>query len=286
MDTQQLEYFLDVAQTEHMTKSAQRLHVAQPALSRQIARLESELGVKLFDRSGRGLRLTDAGRAFQEGLAPICRDLARVKEDVSRMGGGARRELRIRVGAASRIAADALARWAVRSGRPAVSLTQSVRAAGEEVDVVIDSVEPSECARICVFSERVMLAVPAGWDSAASPVRLSDVSGEGFISLAASSGFCRFTQELCREAGFAPRVSLESDNPSVVRKMIGLGLGVGFWPEFSWGEVEGGEVSLMPIDTQRRREVHVGLSRQAEGNADAEALYEHFCRSFAECFGA
>lgn len=286
MDTQQLEYFLDVAQTEHMTKSAHRLHVAQPALSRQIARLEDELGVPLFDRVGRGLRLTDAGRAFQAGLEPICRDLARLKAEVTRMGAGEPCALRIRVGAASRIAADALAQWAGRAGRPAVSLTQAAQAAGEEVDVVIDSEPPSGCARTCAFSERVMLAVPAGWDVAKVPIRLADVAGEGFISLSASSGFCRFTQELCREAGFEPRVSLESDNPSVVRKMIGLGLGVGFWPEFSWGEVEGGEVALVPLDVARRREVHVGLARQAEGNVDAEALYEHFRRSFAECFGA
>lgn len=286
MDTQQLEYFLDVAQTEHMTKSARRLHVAQPALSRQIARLERELGVELFDRSGRGLRLTDAGRAFQVGLEPICRDLARLAAGVSRMGACERRELKVRVGAASHIAADALAQWAARAGRPAVSLTQSAQAADDAVDVVIDSEAPSDCAKTRAFSEQVMLAVPAGWCGAPLPVRLADVAEEGFISLAASSGFCRFTQELCREAGFDPRVSLESDNPSVVRKMIGLGLGVGFWPEFSWGKVEGGGVSLVPLDTERRREVHVGLARRAEGNADAEALYEHFCRSFAECFGA
>ena len=61
MDRNQMEYFLDIAETQHMTKSAQRLHVAQPALSRSMAKLEDELGVQLFRRVGRGLSLTDEG---------------------------------------------------------------------------------------------------------------------------------------------------------------------------------------------------------------------------------
>lgn len=286
MDTQQLAYFLDVAQTEHMTKSARRLRIAQPALSRQMARLEAELGVELFDRSGRGLRLTEAGRVLQAGLTPLLGDLERLKVEVARAGGAGAREVRVRVAAASRIAADALAQWMGRAGGPAVSLTQSAQAAGDEVDVVIDSELPTDCAKARSFSERVMLAVPAGWEGAQAPVRLEDVAQESFISLTAASGFCRFTQALCREAGFEPRASLESDNPSVVRKMIGLGLGVGFWPEFSWGAVEGGEVTLLPLAVARRREVHVGLAKRAAGNPDAEALYRHFCRSFEACFGA
>ena len=66
--------------------------------------------------------------------------------------------------------------------------------------------------------------------------------------------------------GFAPRISFESDNPSVVRKMIGLGLGVGFWPEQSWGETKGEGVALLPLDIQQRREVYVWLSSSAVDN--------------------
>lgn len=91
MDIQQLKYFLDVAQTEHMTKSAKRLNIAQPALSRSVSRLEHELGVSLFDREGRGLQLTDEGRLLQRKLTPLlneldslCQEVKGVRADVAR----------------------------------------------------------------------------------------------------------------------------------------------------------------------------------------------------------
>ena len=71
MDIQQIQYFLDVAKTEHMTKSSERLHIAQPALSRSISRLEREFGVQLFARKGRGIKLTTEGKLLQQKLLTV-----------------------------------------------------------------------------------------------------------------------------------------------------------------------------------------------------------------------
>lgn len=84
-----------------------------------------------------------------------------------------------------------------------------------------------------------MLAAPENLMFSRVPVPLDELKGLDFVSLSSSSGFTQFTKELCVSMGFAPRISFESDNPSVVRKMIGLGLGVGFWPERSWGGTKG-----------------------------------------------
>jgi LysR family cyn operon transcriptional activator len=65
MEIRQLRYFLDIAQTEHLTQSAQNLFVTQSTLSHGLRQLEDELGVKLFDRVGRGLKLSQAGAAFR-----------------------------------------------------------------------------------------------------------------------------------------------------------------------------------------------------------------------------
>ena len=68
MEIRQLRYFLDIARTEHLTESARNLFVTQSTVSHSLRQLEDELGVRLFDRLGRGLKLSQAGAAFR-----ICR---------------------------------------------------------------------------------------------------------------------------------------------------------------------------------------------------------------------
>lgn len=305
-----MKYFLDVAATEHMTKSAQRLHVAQPALSRSIARMEAELGVQLFRREGRGLKLTEEGRSLQRSLAPIVSELDAVVAEIAETAPDPAREVRVQLGAASHIAADAIALWLESDARRKISLMQY--AGSGEPDVVIDSLPLSSCSATRAYSERVMLAAAADKEFAHSPVALADLTDESFIALSASSGFSRFTHELCEHEGFKPHVTFESDNPSVVRKMISLGLGVGFWPERSWSDVgessaqqgthrgksstrhgsnarksdiqSSHNVRLWPLDIERRREVHVSLTIHGRGNPAARAFYERLCMHFDSCF--
>lgn len=71
MELLQLRYFHEVAQTQHMTNSAKRLGVAQPALTQAIRRLEGELDAKLFERAGRNIRLTPCGEALEAKVAPL-----------------------------------------------------------------------------------------------------------------------------------------------------------------------------------------------------------------------
>ena len=66
MEIRQLRYFIEVAEREHISEAAIHLHVAQSAVSRQIANLEDELGVELFERVGRNVKLTQIGKIFSE----------------------------------------------------------------------------------------------------------------------------------------------------------------------------------------------------------------------------
>ncbi|WP_294144229.1 LysR family transcriptional regulator [uncultured Clostridium sp.] len=68
MDTATLKYFIAVAQTQHMSKAAQKLNITQPSLSTSIRRLEADIGYQLFDRTGRGIQLNEYGKIFLEGV--------------------------------------------------------------------------------------------------------------------------------------------------------------------------------------------------------------------------
>ena len=82
MELLQLRYFLAVAENEHMTNTAKQLHIAQPALTQSIHRLEQELGVSLFERAGRGIRLSPAGAYVRDRVKPAMETLENVARDV------------------------------------------------------------------------------------------------------------------------------------------------------------------------------------------------------------
>lgn len=84
MSLQQLQYFVVVAEEQHVTRAAERLHISQPPLSRQIQALEAELGQPLFERRGRGIVLTEFGRYFATRATAILDHVACVLDDTRR----------------------------------------------------------------------------------------------------------------------------------------------------------------------------------------------------------
>src|SRR3954465_15590434 len=82
METRQIHYFLEVAKREHVTEAANALHVAQSSVSRQIFNLEDELGVKLFIREGRSVKLTPLGRIFYERMKQVWKFMDASKREV------------------------------------------------------------------------------------------------------------------------------------------------------------------------------------------------------------
>lgn len=92
MRLEQISYFLQVAETQSMTGAAKELYISQPALSKQIALLEREVGVPLFERKARGVVLTSAGRQFEKDLKNILKGLENAKKNAA-LAGKARKQL-------------------------------------------------------------------------------------------------------------------------------------------------------------------------------------------------
>lgn len=281
MNTNDIAYFLDVAETQHMTKSARRLHVAQPAISRSIARLETELGVKLFEREGRGIKLTPEGRLLKSKLSLVQQELRDVDKTFADLREGRQSEVLISLGAGSHVVSDVLGRWMVENPAVRIRLTQMGDASAADIVVAAEPVRA--CAVQRSYTERVMLAAPSSMQMD-DPVALADLQACSFVSLPSKAGFSRFVADMCAREKFRPNVALESDNPSVVRKIIGMGLGVGFWPEKSWGALAGEGIRMHKLANGASRTIYAALSEAGAKNAAAKECYRYLCDELVTVF--
>lgn len=284
MELQQLRYFHEVARTQHVTNSAKKLNVAQPALTQSIRRLERELGVPLLERVGRNVRLTACGEALEQRIGVVLATLDELPEELATVAGREQATVRLAIESASGLAVDAIA--AYRAAHPAARFVVSQETSARRWDLRVRTVrtrqqrvggEENDDRR---FDERIGIAVPAE-RALSGALALTDLAEEPFICLAGSRAFRAVCDEACAQAGFAPRVTFESDSPAVVKNMIGLGLGVGFWPERSWGNLEDGSARLVGLaEPQFARTIEIA---SAAGPLNEEAAeFRGFLISFFE----
>lgn len=257
MELSQIRYFLDAAESQHITKSAERLNIAQPALTKAIHRLEDELGVPLFIRRGRGVILSEYGKYLQKKLIPIVAKLDRIPQDLRKMAKLEEETVHLNVLAASSLVTDAVIAYKKTHDNIIFELMQNAEGELYDIGVITRSCEEYDedasahgerLAAEFALSERIYLAVPLSHPLAQKDkVHLSEAEGEGFISLMGSRHFRTICDRLCGEAGFTPNIIFESDNPATVKNMIAAKMGIGFWPEFTWGELDSDGVRLIEI---------------------------------------
>ena len=313
-----MRYFLEVAESEHVTHSAQKLRVSQPSLTQAISRLERELGVQLFEPEGRGIRLTEAGRFYSKRIAKAVGEIDSATSELARFDEERSSIVRINVVSASNIVVDAVAEWRTQHPAAKFQIVSSETASKIEpcdIEVRMQTGKTPEAKGARLFKERIMLAVPTtngdeteepdagfrdnpekgerpggeGRDIAASDalvngrgeaISLAQMQNSGFIMLAGSRNISNLCLSQCAKLGFRPTIAFESDNPSVVRKMIGLGLGVGFWPEHSWGELGTGARLAPILEPGFVRTIEVARTRHGGTNEQADGFYSFLLQRF------
>lgn len=293
MELLQLRYFLEVARSQHITRSAERLHIAQPSLSQSIKRLEAELGVRLFTARGRNIVLTEYGLFLKEKLEPLLQRLDALPEQIREMADPEQTTIRLHVTAASLIVSEAIIQYRRRHDKVNFQFLLS------EDDNLFDlSIEgrPANSAggQEDGFSlnEKIYLAVPnAPRFQDVSHVRLKDFRNAKFISLIAQKRFRQACDHLCAEAGFSPHIAFESDSPDTVRNMISAHMGVGFWPAFTWGRLTDDGMKLLDItEPICRRSIVIRLQKNRIDSRIVEDFYAFLCDFFMdrmmESFGA
>lgn len=278
MELLQLKYFLAVAESEHMTNTAKQLHIAQPALTQSIHRLEQELGVSLFERAGRGIRLSPAGAYVRDRVKPAMETLENVVRDVQLFQQGEQGVVRVGVHAASGVAIDGIAAYSELNPHVSFEITQDERE--RHRDVIVTTITPRGSSTVenavekIPFSERIGIAVPAS-STLGDTASLADFANDRFIALAGSRRFREVCDTFCAHRAFTPHIAFESDNPLVVKKMIGLGLGVGFWPDHSWGDLDPKSCRLVHLqETEFTRDVIVAKTSRCTPDSEAQRFYE------------
>lgn len=278
MELLQLKYFLAVAESEHMTNTAKQLHIAQPALTQSIHRLEQELGVSLFERAGRGIRLSPAGAYVRDRVKPAMETLENVVRDVQLFQQGEQGVVRVGVHAASGVAIDGIAAYSELNPHVSFEITQDERE--RHRDVIVTTITPRGSSTVentvekIPFSERIGIAVPAS-STLGDTASLADFANDRFIALAGSRRFREVCDTFCARRAFTPHIAFESDNPLVVKKMIGLGLGVGFWPDHSWGDLDPASCRLVHLrETEFTRDVIVAKTSRCTPDSEAQRFYE------------
>lgn len=279
MELQKLRYFQMVANFQHMTKAAEYLCVAQPALSQAIKSLEQEFGVELFSKKGRNIELTSYGRYLYSRLETLLPDIDSIPGELKRMKGEVTKTIRLNILAASAFVIDSIVKYRKINSDVVFDYEQSEQKSDCNIVIYTNGLNPSESntkVSDYIKRENIYLAVPKDSEYAErESVDLSQMKEEGFIMLSSARLFGALCNDYCQEAGFYPKVLFESDSRTAVQNIVSTGAGVAFWPEHSWGDVDTDKVSLIPVNKPNcSRDIVIELHSTFPQSEYAEDFYE------------
>ncbi|MDM7884281.1 LysR substrate-binding domain-containing protein [Curtobacterium sp. RHCKG23] len=244
VDLRQLRAFLAVADELHFGRAAERLRIAQPALSQQIRRTERDLGVDLFVRTSRSVALTAAGRVLQGRARSLLDQAQRDLDEVVRVGRGEAGRLDVGfvvsalpLGPIERVQAFRqrfpLVRVELTEGYSSTLLARIVR--GELDLAVLRDPDPDPAVRFLPFrTERFVAAVPRGHRLAdRAAIRGTELVDDPFVFFPAVAGAVATERNLAPvvDDGRRPEVVQEATTWATVLHLVGAGLGVTIAPE-------------------------------------------------------
>jgi DNA-binding transcriptional LysR family regulator len=288
MELRHLRYFVGVAEDMNFSRAAERLHVAQSALSRQIQDLEGEVGVQLFVRDKRGIVLTAAGKAFLDDARRL---VAQSQQAIETARRAARGEVgRLDIGYIGALSDGLIPR-----------LIRKFRAQFPEVDVKLHALRPArqvealhqeeihlgfigmpfgdQEAALCfeVFRrDRMIVALPAGHALAARrAVKLPDLAAERFIFLtrAGTPVYYDWLMRLCHDAGYHPNIVQEVESGETAVELVAAGSGVALFPETAQRQLHG-DMSFHPLAGKVPRFEYAVAWRRVDPSPALQAFLE------------
>lgn len=283
MQLAQIEGFLEVARLGNVSRAANVLAITQPALTARLQGLESELGQPLFVRTRRGVRLTDAGRAFlpyaEQAVAALASGMAQVAD----ASAGAAGELALAVApqVSTYVLPPLLLRYAAL--HPGVRLVVRTAHSEEIADLVLREEVHAGLGRQVrhalleytpVYEDELILVCRPDHPFARTPSVSRTALGEApLILFDRASSYYELTTALVREAGVRPRGVIELDNIEAAKRMVAGGLGVALLPRTSVAEeLGGGTLAAAVVEGTDPGPRHIGVLRRADAGAPPPIL--------------
>jgi LysR family transcriptional regulator, transcription activator of glutamate synthase operon len=292
MELRQIIYFIEVAKREHVTEAAHHLHVAQSAISRQIANLEAELGVSLFIREGRSVKLTPVGRVFLERAEVVVVELEKAKQEIFEFLNPETGT--IRIGFPNSLAAKTLPTVisAFRDHHPHIgfqlhqgthqSLSESVIKG--QIDLAFVSPVPKDEPEIIghtLFTENIMALLPITHPLAEQPsILLNQLRQDSFVMFRTGFALRNLIINACQQSGFKPKIAFDGEDIDTLKGLVAAGLGVALLPEITLIDNVPNETVKVPISYPNITRT-VGIIKPKNRElAPSEQLFFNFLKQF------
>jgi len=294
MELHQLECFIELSKFQNVSVTAQHLNISQPTLSKTISLLESELGVKLFDRVGRRIYLNNHGRIFARYVGNVMEMLqegtATVKTLEYRPSGTVSIGLFAYTGHISEcvhafLRENPLVKFDMYSSKSQYTvdnfdnlhfvITSSLSKELPKREDYLGSIPVEEEDYVLILAPEILEQYAPGADP--ENVDLSAFRDAPFLSMADNLLFSDITQNLCQQAGFAPHLVVRTNDFATKLHQVALGTAAAFLPEICVPVVTGYRKNLLvirPRDTRACRTIFL--------NRRKSSLASHTCDSFWE----
>lgn len=287
MEIRQLEYFVAVVETANFTRAAERVHISQSGVSAQVRRLERELGEPLLDRSGKAVRLTDAGAAALPHARAALAAVAGVRESVDELSGLVRGHVSVGMVTACTVVVlfDQLADF--RRVNPGIDITLSEDTSDRLISGVLNGrvdlalagiggATPAGLDSLVIADEPLVAAVPHGDPLATRrTIPLRALPERPLVCLPRGTGVRTAFDDACAAVEVEPHVALEASAPDAVALLAIRGLGVAILSE-SMTTAHRANLHTLTITSPRVRS-RLELVWKADGAASpaASALVAH-----------
>ncbi|WP_428035465.1 LysR substrate-binding domain-containing protein [Amphritea sp.] len=268
MDLRKLRYFKVVADEKHIGRAAKVLHISQPPLTRQIHQLEEDLGVTLFNRTPKGMELTDAGRLFREEVNNIFGLIEQATERTQKAGQGRLGRLDIAIFGSGIMGDIPKILLAFKERYPEVNVVLHTMDKGEQINALRQKrislgfnrmLAPlPDISSELVTTEKLLLAINSNHPLAALPeIPFTEISDIPLILFPSSNrpNFIDKTIRLCQLSGFTPHISQEVGDAVTGVALVASGFGACLVPQSATVLSLPGVVYKPLIDTPDEAEV-------------------------------